>query len=71
MSATLNMNFSMPSRRAMQAESEMKMVLARCLGWLMRANIMPSVMAFSIAAQMDCKARIQADNQQSVGKRAP
>ena len=55
----------------MHAESDMKMVLARCLGWLMRANTMPKVIAFKMAAQIDCKATIQADSQQSVGDRTP
>lgn len=36
MSATRNMNLRMPSRRAMTAESEMKMERERCLGWEMR-----------------------------------
>ena len=55
----------------MQAESDMKMVLARCLGWEMRAKIIPSVIAFRMAAQIDCSATIQADSQQSVGDRTP
>ncbi len=49
----------------------MNIVLARCLGWLMRAKMIPSVMAFKIAAQMDCKATIHADSQQSVGDLTP
>lgn len=36
MSATLNMNFRMPSLLEMIAESEMKMERDRCLGWEMR-----------------------------------
>jgi hypothetical protein len=36
MSATRNMNFRMPSRRATIAESEMKIDRLRCLGWEMR-----------------------------------
>ncbi len=37
----------------------------------MRAKMIPSVMAFRIAAQMDCKATIHADSQQSVGDLTP
>lgn len=36
MSATRNINLRIPSRRAMMAESEMKMERERCLGWEMR-----------------------------------
>lgn len=33
--------------------------------------MIPNVMAFKIAAQMDCKATIHADSQQSVGDLTP
>lgn len=55
----------------MTAESEMKIVLARCFGWLMRAKTMPRVTAFNRAAQMDCSATIHADSQQSLGDLTP
>lgn len=71
MSAILNMNLRIPSRREMTAESDMNIVLARCFGWLMRANTMPSVTAFKRAAQMDCKATSHADSQQSLGDLTP
>lgn len=44
-STILTMNFSMPCRLAITAQSEMPIVRPLYLGWLIRAKMMPSVTA--------------------------
>ena len=62
-----NMNLRMPSRRPMQAESEMAMVLPRFLGCEMRAKIMPMVMASMIMPTSDWMMMSQAAPQHEFG----
>ena len=65
-SAMRNMNFKMPSRREMTAESEMAMVRPRYLGWLMRAKMMPIMTASMISPTMVCTQMISQAHQQSL-----
>lgn len=54
MSAHLNMKRSAPSRRAMTAQSDRKMVRPRCEGREMRAKMTPRTIAFRRSAKIDC-----------------
>jgi len=70
-SATLNMNFSAPSRRAMTALSLMNTVRALFLGCAMRAKITPKVIASSSCPKMTSNATSHALSQQSRGLLPP
>lgn len=71
MSAQRNMKRKLPSRRAMTAQSDRKMVRPRCEGREMRAKITPKVIAFNSNAKMDCVTMIQLASQQLLGLTSP
>lgn len=65
------MNLRMPSRREMTAESEMKMERPRCLGWEMRAKMMPMTTASSSRLKMLCTEMTTEVDQQAWGPVLP
>lgn len=71
MSAIRNMNLSWPSRRAIVADSEMKMDLPRCFGCDSLAKTMPSEMASRIMPETFCRVRKNAEEPQMPTARSP
>ena len=60
-----------PSRRAMTADSEMKMERPRALGWLRRAKTSPTQTASSTSCVRHCRMRIRALRVQGRGTLPP
>ena len=71
MSAQRNMKRRIPSRRAMTALSDRKMVRPRCEGREMRAKMTPMTTAFSNRAKMDWTTMTQFASQQLLGLTSP